>query len=290
MRRQAKKAYSGGMSIGSRKRLGRAVTIMAQGIKPKWQYNPVTQRQHYHQFSFITLTVASTKNITHREAYDQLLCHFLGWMTRTVAKEDPRAKTYIWKAELQKRGQIHYHITTPAFIHWREIRRKWNQLQREAGLLDDWAKEHGNFDPNGTDVHDTHNVRSASDYMVKELCKSIHAIQVEAKAEADELLSSGQINEQAYEEQLQKILSMKLHTVGKVWGCSENLSGVNYWTIPVRRDHEDRIATWIKEGRARQKIDDYYSIVYCDDVDPTDMLSGGEQKEFSSYLRKIFDT
>lgn len=277
------------MSMGSRKRLARAVTVMAQGIKPRWEHNPVTGRLHYHQFSFITLTVASSTNITHREAYDKLLNHFLDWMTRTVAKEDPRAKTYIWKAELQKRGQIHYHITTPAFIHWREIRRKWNQLQREAGLLDQWAKDHGNFDPNGTDVHDTHNVRSASDYMVKELCKSIHAIQVEAKAEVDQLLEKGEINEQQYEEKLQEVLSMKLNTVGKVWGCSQDLAGVNYYTIPVTRAHEAMIEKWVMEGKARHKIDDYFSIVYCDNVDPPDLLSAGEKKGFVDYLAQVFD-
>ncbi len=37
---------------------------------------------------------------------------------------------YIWKAEMQKNENIHYHILTDAKINWKVIRKNWNQIQK----------------------------------------------------------------------------------------------------------------------------------------------------------------
>jgi hypothetical protein len=284
MRKVGLTAYGGGMTMGARKRLAKAVTVMTQAIKPRWVHNPVTCRQHFHRFSFITLTIASPKNITARRAYDELLSHFLDWMTRTAAQDDPHAKTYIWKAELQKRGQMHYHITTPAFIHYRDIRAKWNDLQRRAGLLDDYAREHGHFDPNSTDIHETRHVRKADRYLLKELGKSLSALQVEQIAGIKNKVIDGELTDQEGQEQIDHVKKNGAKLDAKIWGCSEDLAGVNYYTLELTRRHEDLIEQWIAEGKAWMKKDDFFAIVYCDNVDPPDLLSGKEQIKFSEYL------
>src|SRR5216683_3081724 len=93
--------YTGEITAGSRKRLSKCLTLMAQGNPAKMKYNPVNNRMMWHHLTFCTLTIPG-KNISARRAYDTLLSHFLDWLTRT--KE---VKAYIWKAELQQRGQIH---------------------------------------------------------------------------------------------------------------------------------------------------------------------------------------
>jgi hypothetical protein len=289
MKVQAKTAYSGGMTQGSRKRLAKAVTVMTQSIKPIWITNPVTGRLHYHKFSFITLTVSSRKNITARRAYDDLLSHFLDWMTRTIGEENPAAKTYAWKAELQKRGQIHYHITTPAFIHWRLIRDKWNDLQRKAGLLDEYAKEHGHYDANSTDIHDTRSVKHIDRYIIKELAKSVSAVQLAAIREARQMVADGSLPQDQLEAKIAEINAQKLTTVGKIWGCSADLSGVGYFTLELTSAHEQKIEQWIAEGKARKVTDDFFAMVHCDNVDPPDLLSKAETSRFKEYLKKAMD-
>jgi hypothetical protein len=286
MRKQSKTAYSGGMTMGTRKRLAKAVTIMTQAIKPSWRHNPVSGRMQFHRFSFITLTVSSPENITARQGYDLLLSHFLDWMTRTAAKDDPTAKTYIWKAELQIRGQLHYHITTPAWIHYKDIRAKWNDLQRRAGLLDDYAKKHGHFDPNSTDIHDTRSVKSADRYMLKELGKTISALQLAAVAEVNNMVSRGELPAEQAEEKIKEITAEKIATVGRIWGCSEDLAGVNYFTTVVTRDHEFMIDEWVRLGKARKKVDDFFAIIFCDGVDPPDLLSNKETAQFRDHLKR----
>lgn len=284
MSRQQEKQYSGGMSQGSRKRMAKAITVMSQAVKGRWKTNPATGQMMYHKFTFLTLTVSSPENITARQGYDGLLSHFLDWLTRTKG-----VKTYIWKAELQKRGQLHYHITSPALIHWREVRDKWNDLQRRAGLLDQYALEHGHFDPNSTDIHNTKQVKNADRYLLKELNKSISAIQVEAISEVNKRVADGELDQSEAQEEIERIKAEKIKTVGKIWGCSNDLQGVGYYTIPVTSQHEQLIDHWVREGKARRTVDDFFSIVYCDNVDPPDLLSVAEEKGFTNYLKWVLD-
>lgn len=284
MTKNREKQYSGGMSQGARKRLAKAVTIMSQAIKPGWVTNPCTGRMQYHKFSFITLTVSDPKNITAREGYDTLLNHFLDWLTRTKG-----CKTYIWKAELQKRGQLHYHITSPALIHWREIRDKWNDLQRRAGYLDEYAAENGHFNPNSTDIHDTRNVKNADRYLLKELSKSVAAVDLEAQYEVHELVKSGQLDPADADAKFEEIKRNKLTTIGKIWGCSSDLAGVGYFNLPLTVDHEMLIDIWVKEGKARLVTEDFFSMVYCDGVDPPDLLSVFEKRAMDRYLNTVMN-
>lgn len=270
------------MTQGSRKRLAKAVTIMSQAIKPRWIHNPVNDRLMFHRFSFMTLTVSDDRNITAREAYDKLFSHFLDWLTRTEG-----VTTYIWKAELQKRGQIHYHVTFPNFIHWRKIRNKWNDLQRQAGLLDGYAKKHKNFDANSTDIHNTQNVKHADKYMLKELGKTISAVQLAAAWEVKQKVAAGEIDPADAQAEIQRIYSEKICTIGKIWGCSEDLLGVGYFTLEVTRAHEKMIDQWEAEGKVRRVVDDYFSIIYCDNVDPPDILSSLERLNFRQYLDHV---
>lgn len=284
MRTQQKRQYSGGMSDGAKKRLARAITVMSQAIKPGWVTNPATGKMFYHQFSFITLTVSSPKNITARQGYDLLLAPMLDWLRKTK-----NVKTYIWKAELQKRGQLHYHITSPALIHYKEIRDKWNYLQREAGLLDEYAQEHGHYDAPSTDIAETRQVRNIDRYLIKELSKSLSAIQVAAIKEAREKVKAGGLTAQEAQEEIQRIAAEKIRTVGKIWDCSTDLSGVNYFATYLTQNHESMIDCWIEQGVARKKIGDFHYIIYCDNVDPPDLLNLKEFTSFNNYLSRIID-
>lgn len=167
MQLQRAARYSGTVTKGAMKRITRVVNILCLYSREKWIWNEVTGTQVKHKLSFITLTISdNTKNLTAREGYDQLLAPFLDWMTRTKG-----VKAFIWKAEKQKRGQIHYHITTPSFLNWKDIRRKWNRLQAQAGLLDVFAAKHKHADPNSTDVHEVYKINDLTSYLIKYLAK-----------------------------------------------------------------------------------------------------------------------
>lgn len=206
IQQQQTKTYSGTMTKGAKKRLTKTVDMLLQ-LSPKRQiYSEVLGKEITHRLSFITLTISeSGQNLTAKEAYQKLLLPFLRWLTRTKG-----VKTYIWKAELQKRGQIHYHITTPSFINWKEIRSKWNNLQRAEGLLDDFYKKFKHLDPNSTDVHEVYKADDLTGYMIKYLAK--------AESQEDK-------------------------TTGKLWDCSSNLKGLKYPTFEMTRQQDEFLRT-----------------------------------------------
>jgi hypothetical protein len=250
MKLQTGKRYSGKLSAGARKRLAKACTLLVQSSKAKWIYNEVTKKQQYHRLSFITLTVSDpSKKLTGKEAHKLLLSHFLDWLRRTM-----HCNTYLWKAELQSNGQIHYHITTPSFINYQAIRDKWNNLQRSAGLLDKYFSEHGHYDANSTDIHEVRAAGDMAGYLLKEIGK-----------------------------QLQNEKSLG----GKVWDCSQNLKANSYFTIEMDTHHSSLIQQQVKEGLATQYNGERFSIVKFQQPITERLLKKWEWKQYNVFLSCI---
>lgn len=186
------KKYTGTIKQGTKRRMTRAIELLCQIATTRRLYSKTAKRMINHRLSFITLTISQAENITARAAYDSCLGPFLKYL-----RDSCQCNTYIWKAEIQKRGQIHYHITTPSYIHYKALRDKWNYLQRKAGFLDSYFQTHGHYDANSTDVHGVHHVKNLPNYLLKEFKKTYQ----------------------------------NPETTGKVWDCSLNLKAYSYFTF-----------------------------------------------------------
>lgn len=245
-----KNRYSGKMTGGAKKRLARAVILLCESTKEVKIYNEFTKKNFKHRMSFITLTVSnSTKNLTGKEAYNLLLQHFLQWLRRTK-----KATTYIWKAELQKRGQIHYHITTPTFISYLSIRLKWNELQQKARLLDQWYIEKKNYDPNSTDIHEVRKIRDMASYLVKEISKSIQNTE-----------SIG----------------------GKVWDCSMNLKVNKYFSLIGESMHEEFLMMAVNNKACEYYQGDRFSLYKFQEKPHNYILTDEQTKKYNDHLNLI---
>jgi len=256
---------------------------MTQASKPKWIFNHISKQYQYHHISFITLTVSAKKNISTRFGYDHLLKPFLGWLRDTKG-----VKTYVWKLEFQKRGQVHYHITLPDFIDYNEIRKAWNSLQRKAGLLDDYAREHGHFNPNSTDIHAVNNKRNLANYLVKELAKAVDAKRLHATEIVNSLIQAGEIPEEERKKFIDEYTGDELKADGKCWDCSNNLAGANYFALPMERWHMDTFDELRQAGQLREIVQDWWSLIYItSDTSPPDILRSSEQTQLDDYLQTI---
>lgn len=101
------------------------------------------------------------------KVFSKMINHFLTVMTRKY-----KLHNYIWKKEPQKNGQLHIHINTDTFIDWRDIRKEWNHILRINGLLENYNKTFGNFNPNSTDVHSIRNSNNSVAYIAKYMLKN----------------------------------------------------------------------------------------------------------------------
>lgn len=231
--------YTGKMSGLARKNIMKAVDLLLQISPEIMLYNPVSKSYHQFKINFITLTISTHEIITHPEAYKNCLKPFLRYL-RTKG-----ATAYIWKAELQRRGQIHYHITTNKFIHYKDINSVWNKYQKKAGYLDTYGKANGHFNPNSTDVHSVTKIKNIKAYLGKYLSKEI------SKTESD-----GRIK-------------------GRCWDCSNNLK-VKYFEMEATDEMDRSMELYItklaeviggnyfsyykklKPGHAGQSYNNYY--------------------------------
>lgn len=250
LKAQRSKAYSGMLTHAAKKRMEKAITLLVQSAQPRRIYNPVRGISHYHTMSFVTLTISSNeRNYTAKEAYRLTLRPFLQWMCKYKG-----VRLYVWKAELQKRGQIHYHLITPSFIHYQEIRDKWNHLQAAAGMLDAFYAAHGHRDPNSTDIHSCRKIRNVAQYLIKYLSK-------EEKTEA--------------------------RTTGKVWDCSLNLKKAKYYTSVVDSSLLEELTKIVEEKKAVAVSADRCTIIRFKAGKPQQAMSIAGLHDFYSYLLNI---
>jgi len=284
MQAAQKKQYSGTMTGGARKRMGKAITLLAQAAKPKWIFNHISKQYQYHHLSFITLTVSSKKNVSTSFAREHLLRPFLGWMRDTKG-----VQAYVWKLEYQTRGQVHYHITIPDFIDYNEIRKTWNALQHKAGLLDEYAKEHGHFNPNSTDIHAVQHKKNLANYILKELGKTINARKLQATEIVDSLIKAGEIPADQKEQFVDEYTGDEMKADGKVWDCSNNLSGAGYFALPMERWHMDALDQLRNAGELREVVDEWWSLIYFKSNAPPDILLQHEKKKLDDHLKAILN-
>ena len=275
--------YTGEITAGSRKRLSKCLTLMAQGNPAKMKYNPVNNRMMWHHLTFCTLTIPG-KNISARQAYDTLLSHFLDWLTRT--KE---VKAYIWKAELQQRGQIHYHIVFPNVIHYKEIRDKWNSLLKKEGLLNEYAKQKGHFNAPSTDIRKVKHVKNIVSYLMKELGKSVNAVKVRITAEVDQDIADGKVMDSLRNEEIRDRLKNEMCIGGKVWDASENLCRGAYFTIPFTQRHLEILDKLALDKSIKVKDEDFWSLIVFNNKGPSDcLLDLIEKASLKDHLKTIF--
>jgi len=79
------------------------------------------------RLAFITLTLSDLQQHSDEYIKEHLLQPFLYWLQRYYNC------SYVWKAESQINGNIHFHITVDQFVPWKSVRAKWNKILAKHG-------------------------------------------------------------------------------------------------------------------------------------------------------------
>jgi hypothetical protein len=242
--------YSGSMTKGAKKRIERAVDLLLMISPQQKVLNPITNKYNKFQLTFITLTISDdTKIYDGKFCNDNLLKPFLRWL-----REVKKVKSYLWKLELQERGQPHYHITTNEFIRFDEICNKWNLLQKELGMLNDFKSRFGHYNPNSTDIHQVYKIQDIKAYLVKYLSK------------ADK--SGKKVN-------------------CKVWDCSENLKGKKYFEFDFDDLTNYNFIDFYNNSNTTLFKNEHCEILKNKVLKTTSILNDKQLKEFKVWLNEI---
>lgn len=145
--------------------------------------------------SFITLTLPADQMHSDLEIKRRALNRFLIWL-----QQKKGVTAFLWKAEPQENGNIHFHILVNKWIPWQEIRKYWNKVLDSLGYIQKFREKHGHGDPNSTDIHGLYKDKKGDSitylgaYLAKYIAKRGNGEQKHARPIA-----------------------------GRLWGCSDNL-------------------------------------------------------------------
>lgn len=208
-----KKAYDGKLTECAKKRLKRAITLITAIAQPKTATVFKTGREFKFKLNFITLTLPAMQGeITDKQIIRDGLRLWLMKM-----KDTEKLKSYVWRAERQKNGNLHFHIITDTYIQYDRIRDSWNQTLNRFGFIDKFYDKYGHRHPNSTDVHAIKNVKNLAGYFIKYMTKG---------ADSPDVIN------------------------GKVWDCSANLKQKHNCELLIEQEE----AKLIKQIDARPEI------------------------------------
>ena len=153
----------GELSAKAVRRLKQCINWLVYLSKPKRIYMKELNKYFTFKINFITLTLSSAQCHSDREIKRRLLEPFL-----KVMRNKWKVVNYVWKAETQANGNIHFHITADKFIHHAELRLVWNTIQENLG----YVSRSNIADPNSTDIHAVKQVRNLAAYISKYISKN----------------------------------------------------------------------------------------------------------------------
>jgi hypothetical protein len=217
---KSNKSTNGKVSSIANRKITKAIDYLLLMANDKKLPSKLHGKVFNFKISFITLTLPSPQCHSDNEIKDKCLNQFI-----IEARKKWKVRNYLWRAEKQKNGSIHFHVLVDKFVPWSELRDVWNRIVNKLGyveryrdsmrafhsggfhvrenLLQNWDYKHqikayqaGKANdwnsPNSTDVHSIKAVQDVSKYIKKYSTKN------------DE---NGTI-------------------VGRIWSCNEELSNI----------------------------------------------------------------
>lgn len=276
-------AYSGKLSPGSKKRLKRAInTIIAQATL-KTFINPTTGNEVKFRVNFITLTLPSPQgSITDKEIKKECLDVWLKYARRVF-----KLKSYVWRAERQGNGNIHFHLITDVFIPYDALRDSWNDRLNRLGFIDRFALKNGHQHPNSTDVHSIFAINDLAAYMIKYMSKGTCS-PTDLKIISGLKFPAGSKPHSRAVKRLNECLHLADEPLdGKIWDCSINLKSVkspellldgeslDLWNREIQRED-----VWIKQ-------EEKFSMISYKPWQFKEMLRGAVKSAYTQWIEDV---
>lgn len=143
-----------------RQRLRQAIYLLVDSAKTKRVWSSKFKKFFSFKVNFVTLTIPNWSGLSNNKIHSDVFQPFLRRL-----KSKKKGIMWVWRAELQKNGTIHYHMVTNSFIHHKTLRNMWNYSIYMAGCTNIG-------DANSTDVHSLRGITDEAAYIVKYMSKS----------------------------------------------------------------------------------------------------------------------
>lgn len=260
---------NGKISKHARKKMTKASDYLLMMAGNKSVQSQFSGRTFQFKISFITLTLPSYQIDDDKTIINKCLNQFI-----IEIKKSYKVKNYIWRAEKQKNGNIHFHILTDRYIPWQELRNRWNRIINKLGYVtryreeqENWhrngfrprpeltktwslkaqqkayergAKQHWNS-PNTTDIHSVRKIHNIKKYITKYMSKEEPPFQIKGTN-----------------------IKISIYQTGRVWGCNRELNNITGARSEIDSNLENELQTLIEAENVHKFNSDYFTVIYFD--------------------------
>ena len=244
------KVSNGNMSASSRKRLRDKINwLCALSARRRVRVDRRSKEFDF-KISFVTLTLPAVQVHSHSVIKSKCLNLFL-----TNIREKFGVKNYVWKAELQKNGNVHFHLTFDKFIHYMQLRKYWNMAIGKLGYVASYREKHKalSFEAyckmyNYSSVEGRARAKKAYNYGVSTNWTSPNTTDVKSVKNVDNLaaylskyLAKPLSGKNSTPEQIKSAKKWK----GRTWFCSQSLSKMTSMVLDSEV-YINRLYEWLK--------------------------------------------
>ena len=162
-----KSTYSGEITEGGKKRMKRCLLLWAESLD---LYNSRYRHEvkgNEKKLVFLTLTLSAVQIHPDQEIKAKILKPFMRWL-----RESEKCTNYIWKAEVQKNGNIHFHVILDKFVDKDFVRDEWNMAQENLGYITRFQSKNGVKEAPSTQIEIVQDQAQIEKYIGKYISKS----------------------------------------------------------------------------------------------------------------------
>lgn len=267
--------HGGRISANSSRKIRNAIDWLLASAEEKYLYSKKNNRFYTWKLSFLTLTLPTQGNMTDTQV-KSILNSFL-----TLAKYNYGLHSYIWKAEPQSRGVIHFHLTSDCYMWKNSVRFEWNRLLSKHGL------NNGHSDAPSTKIHSTYRVKNMAAYLTKYFIKPpAKFTSPPFKAKYGGLAISYKGDPDKVSINWQNIFYVRPIS-GRLWGCSHSLSEARSLSYTVDTSEMRAMNSELRQAKTKEVQKTYCNFHHLP-ADYYDKLSYGQLKhDYNVHRLKI---
>lgn len=292
--------HKGELSDKAVKRVKNAIEWLLIRSKPQPVFNRQADKVFFFRLNFITLTLPSKQIHSDHVITSRCLQNFLN-----ILRNQAGVDSYLWKAEAQVNGNIHYHITTNQFIHWSDVRKWWCSSIELLGYVSRFKAKFHHSNPPCSEIKKVKHIRKLASYLSKYMAKNksfapigelreINGKRIQvlytSKVYRDEKsnMKAGKVVGSvlcSYSDELKPLRKIE----SNLWGCSRDISSCKSLKFDVSCLQWHGIQRIIKSGRCKLVKNDYTDSYYGDMLKLSRELSAGLYEDMinNAYMRDV---
>lgn len=185
-----------------------------------------------HKLSFITLTLPAKQKHSDKEIVKKVLQRWLNNVRKNYG-----LRNYVYRAETQKNGNIHFHLVTDSNLNYYQILHTWNKALENLNYISSFKKNTNKEVPNSVDIKRVSNSSKISNYIAKYLAKGSKENEKRRKVDCRHYAMSQELSKiKDFQKNAKELAEFAYHSAKLLPNVVEKSTDwANYVVIDVKR-------------------------------------------------------